>query len=322
MFKQKKFKNIAVLGSIAYDTITDFPGVFVDYLDPKKLHQLNISFVVDRLERQLGGIATNISYNLSLLGGKKIYPVGAVGKDGEALLHFFKQCRVDTSFIVKDARLYTASGSVITDRRDNQIWAYYYGASPRARSISLARLSPRDTLVILAATHRNAFLAIERQLRLGRYTYIYDPGMSLTTLTDAELRRGVLGASVVVGNDYEIAQIIRRSRLSEAELVKKDITIITTLGEKGVRAHSPEGSWSAPAYPLKKVVDPTGAGDAWRAGFVEGIVEGKNMLDSLIQGNALASFAVERYGTINHHPSKEHIARRAVAIRKKISIKK
>lgn len=318
MIKNNTFKNIAVLGSIAYDTIMDFPGVFADHLDPTKLHQLNVSFVVDRLERQLGGVATNICYNLSLVSKKKIQPIGAVGKDGQPLLNFFKQHKINVSLVAQDNRLYTAAGTVTTDRNDNQIWGYYYGASLRAKNVSLKHLSPRDTFCILGPTHRDAFLKVEQTLRRGKFQYLYDPGMALSWLTDGELRRGVLGATMLVGNDYEIAQIVRRTGLSESVLVKKGITVITTLGSKGVRAQSLGGSWIVPAYPLKKAKDPTGAGDAWRGGFTAAVAEGVNMLDSLIQGNALASFAVEQYGTVNHHPSRAQIAARASAIRRNI----
>jgi len=146
---------------------------------------------------------------------------------------------------------------------------------------------------------------------------MYDPGMALSCLSDKELKEGVINCTYLVGNDYEIAMILKRINKTINELTNCGLKIITTLGEKGVRYDGfIEGNKHAcsvhvKSYKVKKVIDPTGAGDAWRGGFLAGIIDGKNIIDALKLGNALASFAIEKYGTVNHKPNLDEIKKRA-----------
>lgn len=311
----KKNIQIYVSGSLAYDDIMDFPDYFKNFLQPDNLHQINVSFAVERLEKQLGGTATNIAYNLSLLVKKNVAVHGAVGKDHGALTAFLKARRINTSLLYVDKQLYTSTGKVITDKADNQIWGYYYGAGKSADKKRLPKTVSGNDIVILSANHPNGFLGIQNQVIEKNLRYMYDPGMSLTWITDTDLLKGVSQATWIVGNDYEMNSILKRLKTTEQKLVGSGKIVITTLGEKGVRYHDPEHIITVTGYKLKKVVDPTGAGDAWRGGFVAGLAQGISVTASLKLGNALASFAVESYGTVNHKPSVTHVITRTRTLR-------
>jgi len=362
------YNNIIITGSIAYDEIMDFPKEFKDYFHPEKLHQINVSFVVDKLEKQLGGTGTNIAYNISLvldsrlrgndkekmssrpsetsgeilkkdssttLGMTKekveIKLLGSIGKDGKSFLDFFKKNKIDTEGIIVDKKLYTAAGKVITDIKDNQIWGFYYGASKSAKKINLKKYCDKSSLLIISATHSEAFLHFQKEAIKYKVDYIYDPGMALTWITDKDLKEGVMNCRYLIGNDYEIAMILKRLNVSINQFSDTGICVITTLGEKGVnynggvipvktgiygkfsldsRLRGNDNSLLVPGYKVKKMVDPTGAGDAWRGGFIAGLVLGMKTLDCLKLGNVMASFAIEKYGTVNHKPNSKEVEKR------------
>jgi len=309
--KDLKIDRILVTGSVAYDEIMDFPQKFVDFFHPEKLHQINVSFVVDRLEKQLGGTGTNIAYNLSLITKKKIFLLAGVGKDGQDFLDFFKKNQIDTQGILFDKKLYCATGKVITDKNDNQIWGFYYGACTRGKEISLKKYITTNSFAIISANHPSAFLHFQKEAIKYKMPYLYDPGMSLTWIKDQDLFEGINHARFLAGNDYEIAMIEKRVGKKVKEIVKnKNIAIITTLGNRGVKFDSIQERHYFPSYPKGKIVDPTGAGDAWRSGFIAGLAENKSIATCLRQGNALASFVIETYGTVNHRPTKKQIDHR------------
>jgi len=301
---------IIVTGSIAYDDIMNFPGYFKDHFHPEKLHQINISFVVDRLDKHLGGTATNIAFNITRLTKKKTSILGAMGKDHKSLTDFYEACGIDYSGCVIADDLYTSTGKVMTDHADNQIWSYYYGAGARGKDVRFDDYST-DSFVILSANHADAFLHAQNYCISHSIAYLYDPGMSLTWIDDENLRKGVQNASFVVGNDYEIAQMERRLKKPLSDVVSKECGVVTTLGAKGVIYQSAMKQEEVKAYPIDHFVDPTGAGDAWRGGFVAALTDGKTLREALCFGNALASFAVESVGTANHRPTKEQIMKRA-----------
>jgi adenosine kinase len=357
-------KKIYISGSVAYDEIMDFPHHFKDYFHPEKLHQINVSFAVSDLAKHLGGITTNITYalrntmeyynvistameksqRLRSLDSKKdikfarddtyaIYPVAAVGRDGDEILNFFKENNINTEFVQKDKKLYTATGKVITDKNNNQIWGFYYGAAKLNIQIdkySNSQIKNKDDFWVIAATHEKPFATALRYVINNKIPYLFDPGMTLTWIKDALLKRGVMNARYVIGNDYEIAMIEKRLKITVRELVEKGVNVITTLGEKGVRfdgivnsqmdkySNKQIVSQSVRAVKVKKVVDPTGAGDAWRGGFVGALAAGQQLKDCLIMGNVMASFAVEQVGTVEYRTTKEEIGRRIKILNPKL----
>lgn len=311
-------KKIYVSGSVAYDEIMDFPHHFKDYFHPEKLHQINVSFAVSDLAKHLGGITTNIVYALrnaqKYYGGKYgIFPVAAVGRDGNELLSFFKDNGIDTSYVQKDAKLYTATGKVITDMNDNQIWGFYYGAArllPKLESIS----AKDEQFWVISATHEKPFSSALRHVISKKLPYMLDPGMTLTWIRDDLLKKGVLNATYVIGNDYEIAMIEKRLKMTVRQMAAKGIQVITTLGEKGVILTTKNETIKVKACRVRKVVDPTGAGDAWRGGFVGALAAGKTMKECLVMGNVMASFTVANVGTVEYETTKEEIGKRISAL--------
>ena len=314
------YKNVFVTGSIAYDTIMNFPNEFQDYFHPEKLHQINVSFVVDKLEKQLGGTGSNIAYNIAQIFNKKplIHLLGSVGKDGQEFIKFFKKNKIDVSGVIVDKKLYTSAGSVITDTKNNQIWGFYYGASEKIPYINFKKIDKDTDLLVISANHKNSFLYFQREAIKNKISYLYDPGMTLTWITDKDLKEGVMNCRYLVGNDYEIAMILKRLNVSINRLIDTGVKVITTLGEEGVRYYGVGAKRASPvlvkSFHVKKMVDPTGAGDAWRGGFVAGLLMNYSTKDCLKLGNVMASFAIEKYGTVNHKPTKREIENRMMKL--------
>lgn len=306
--------QIIVTGSISYDEIMNFPDKFINFLDPLKLHQINVSFVVDKLEKQLGGTGLNIAYNITRVSSSKPVLIGAMGIDSQTIYDFCLKNNIETSGIYVDKKLYTATGKVITDINDNQIWGFYYGASKMGSRVNIDTYISNDSIMILSATHTDSFLYAQKVAIESNIHYMYDPGMTLTWIKNEDLRKGIENCYWLIGNDYELSQIQKRLHTNIESLLKKKITIITTLGDKGVEYRSTDERIKVDAYKVKKLIDPTGAGDAWRAGFIGGIVENKSVKESLAMGNALASFAVESYGTVNHRPTRTQVMNRAKSL--------
>jgi adenosine kinase len=320
------YKNVYVTGSIAYDTIMNFPNEFQNYFHPEKLHQINVSFVVNKLEKQLGGTACNIAYNISLIINNQLSIInqkseisllGSLGKDGKEFTNFFRRNKIDVSGVIVDKKLYTSAGSVITDIKNNQIWGFYYGASEKIPYIDFKKINKDTDLLVISANHKNSFLYFQKEAIKNKIPYLYDPGMTLTWIIDRDLEEGVLNCKYLVGNDYEIAMILRRIKKTVNELTSYGLKIITTLGEEGVRYEERSKIKDQRSkiiqisgYKVKKMLDPTGAGDAWRGGFVAGLLMNYSTKDCLRLGNVMASFAIEKYGTVNHRPTKKEIEKR------------
>lgn len=310
-----KVKTVLISGSIAYDEIMDFPGEFADFFHPEKLHQINVSFVVNKLEKQLGGTATNIAYNLSralsfLNNNAFVKIVSTLGKDGNDFLRFFRKNKINVNNIMKYENLFTATGKVITDKKDNQIWGFYYGANEKVFNLNFKNIDKDKSLTILSATHKDPFLNTQSKFIVNKLPYLYDPGMTLTWISDKDLLKGVMNAKYLIGNDYEIAMILKRIKKTVNQLTDYGIKVITTLGEKGVCFDEKNNTVNVKGYKIKKMVDPTGAGDAWRGGFVAGLISNLELRDCLKLGNVFASFSIESYGTVNHRPKKSEIGKR------------
>jgi adenosine kinase len=290
----------------------NFPGEFQDHFHSEKLHQINVSFVMDSLEKQLGGTGTNIAYNIALISNKKpsIHLLGSIGCDGQEFINFFKKNNINAKGVIIDQKLYCSAGSVITDKKNNQIWGFYYGASEKIPYTNFAKLNKKTDLMIISANHKNSFLYFQREAIKHKIDYLYDPGMSLTWIKEIDLKEGVMNCQYLIGNDYEIAMILKRIKKTIKQLNDCGLRIITTLGEEGVRYEEVNKVYKVKPYRVKKLVDPTGAGDAFRGGFVAGLMMNYPIKDCLKLGNVMASFAIEKYGTVNHQPSLAEIKKR------------
>lgn len=288
--------KILVSGSLAYDRIMDFPGVFSEHLMPDKLHTISVSFTVDTFNESYGGTAGNIAYNLALLEESPEI-LASAGNDFEKYrIHLFEHGIAASSIrIIPDVT--TAASYIVTDRRDNQITAFYPGASIHCCN---REVSPDAKLMVIAPSDPKDMSDLVDKCRLAPLKFFFDPGQQIIMLSPEELRAGVAGSSALFANDYELQLIVQKTGWSEKDMLKKTPLIVVTLGEKGTRIVTKEREEVIPGVTLEHVVDPTGAGDAHRAGFVVGYVRGlpNNVCARL--ANVVASFAVETRGTQNH----------------------
>lgn len=307
-------KNIIVTGSLAYDFIMDFPGNFADNIDPSKLHILNLSFLVNTLKKEKGGTAGNIAYSLSLLN-TPVSIVGAVGEDFAEYKKFLDKSGIDTSQIKIIKNEFTSQAFITTDKKDNQITAFYPGAMSNLPKvyplgINLKGVTLKSTFVVISPNHPQSMIKFAKSCQKLKIPYMFDPGMQLPRLTDHEILSGIKGAEILIGNDYEMGLIKTRLRLTNADLLKLTKIIITTLGEKGSIITTQEESTNIKAGKVKGVLDPTGAGDAYRSGFMAGFIRGFALKVCGQMGSIASCYAVEKYGTTNHTFSKTNFCQR------------
>lgn len=298
---------LIVTGSIAYDYIMDFPGLFSDHILANKTHNINLSFIVNKFARRRGGTAGNASYNLGLLGTDHIL-FSTAGRDFNEYKKTFTKLGIDTKHILIDKNNYTATGFAVTDKTDNQIWGYFYGAADRIPELQLKTVAKEGDLVLIGPSGAKGSMSFVSQcVKLG-LSYMFDPGFILTQVNNDELRIGVQHASYIVGNDYEINLI--QSRITDFRTLVKDKVVITTYGKKGATIEQNKTNISIPSVEVKNIIDPTGAGDAWRAGFLAGIHRNYNLETCGQLGSVAASYAIEHYGTQEHKFTKNQFTKR------------
>ena len=302
--------RVFVTGSIAYDYIMVFPGKFQDHILADKVHVLSVSFLVDSLTRRRGGTGANIAYNLALLGGRPTL-VGTVGEDFEDYRKHLKGKGVDDSGVkvIKDE--HTASCFVNTDLADNQIIAFYPGAMSKASTISPKDLgATKDDLVVIAPNDPAAMGRYAAECTVAGVPYLYDPSMQLPRMDKAELEEGRKGARILAGNDYEFGMMAEKLGVTEAELRKSVPIAVMTLGEKGALITVEGQEYEIPPAKPGKVADPTGAGDAFRGGFVAGMSLGLPWPVVGRMASLTAVYAIEHPGPQEHSYSiDEFVAR-------------
>ncbi|MBM4420807.1 MAG: carbohydrate kinase family protein [Chloroflexi bacterium] len=305
--------TIACSGSVAFDHIMTFPGHFQDHILPDKVHILNVSFLVDSLTKRRGGTAANIAYNLALLG-EKAQVVATVGEDFEEYRGWLERAGVDTKATRVVPGDFTASGFITTDLSDNQITGFYIGAMRAAATVSLKELAPRPALVCVSPNDPAAMDLHVNEARALGIPWVYDPGQQIVRLEGEQLVNGMRGARCVVGNDYEIAMIASKTGYSEDRLGELAAMVVVTKGEHGSVVHERGRTTNVPAAKPKRVLDPTGAGDAYRAGLLRGLLRGESVETWGRVAALSAAYAVEQRGTQEHaHTPPEFNARMKAA---------
>lgn len=290
---------ITVTGSLAFDYIMDYQGKFADNIMPDKIHQINLSFLVKTLEKQRGGNAGNISYNLALLKT----PVGIfapAGDDFSAYSNFLKDVGVDISNIqiIKDKP--TASAFIMTDQSDNQISAFYPGAMDEAANFSLKDLSVKPEFLVISPNTPQAILKLAEECRGLNISFMVDMGMQLPALDSEQIKQILKRGKILINNDYEMDLLKSKASLTEQDLFNEVEILITTFGEKGSVIKTKDQTIEIKPAKPKEVVDPTGAGDAYRAGFLAGYIKGLDLKTCGQMGSIAACYAIEKYGTSNH----------------------
>lgn len=292
--------KIVVAGSIAYDHIMDFPGYFKDQIIPEKIDELNISFLVNSLKKVRGGTAPNIAYSLALIG-KKPEVLGTVGNDFEDYRRWLESKGVGTSLIRVKEDDFTASCFINTDLSNNQITGFYPGAMAYDIQISMLDIPMEDvSIVVVAPTEPAAMVKWCDDLRKMGVPYLYDCGMQIPRMAADELIQGVMGARIAIFNEYEYDMMLKKTELTAEEILNKVEMIVVTLGEKGSVLQTRTEKIRVPAARPTKVVDPTGAGDAYRAGLLKGYMEGAGLEQMGRYASITAVYAVEHKGATEH----------------------
>lgn len=294
--------NIVITGSIAFDYLMSFPGDFMDHIKPDKLGKLSLSFLVDSMRRQRGGCAANIAYTLALLDERPVL-MGTVGQDFDAYQAWLTSHGVDTSAVREIPDVFTASFFVNTDQNLNQIASFYTGAMAYARALSFHDLERPVDLTIISPNDPAAMAKYPAECRELGIPYIYDPSQQIVRLTPEALRAGVQGADLLIVNDYEF-ELLKDATEMDEDAIRAAVTraVIVTQGEEGSRiwVKSADEVVTVPAAPPKQVVDPTGVGDAYRAGLIKGLALDLSWAVAGRVGALAAAYVLETPGPQTH----------------------
>jgi adenosine kinase len=290
--------RIIVTGSIAYDYLMSFPGSFTDHILPEHMSRLSVSFLVDSMEKRRGGCAPNIAYTLALLGERPCV-MGTAGQDFGEYREWLEQAGVDTSLVRDVASKFTASFFCSTDLRNNQIASFYVGAMAHAAELSFREAGPCD-LAIISPNEPGAMVKYAQECRDLGIRYIYDPGQQCARSSGDELRAGLVGAAILICNDYEFEMIRQKTGLDVGDVLETSEALIITRGEHGSSIYLADRRFDVPAVPPLAVADPTGVGDAYRAGLMKGLALGASYETSGRMGSVAATFALERLGGQSH----------------------
>jgi adenosine kinase len=302
--------SIIVTGSVAFDYLMSFPGRFRDHILPDQLHQVSLSFLVDSMRKQRGGCAPNIAYTLALLGERPTV-MATVGQDFGEYRTWLESVGVDTSAIVEVKDDFTSSFFVNTDQENNQIATFYLGAMGKAEILSFHDLDYEAIeIAIISPNAPGAMVKYARECQDLGIPYLYDPSQQIIRLSGEELLEGTRGARLLVVNEYEFAMIRNKTGLSDEELLALPEITIVTQGEQGSTIYVDGQTLSIPAVAPEPLAEPTGVGDAYRAGIVKGMLLGLPWAVTGRIAALAATYVLEQYGTQNHHYSlAEFVAR-------------
>lgn len=300
--------SVLICGSMAYDTIMVYPEPFKNHILPDKIHILNVCFEVPELRREFGGTAGNIAYNLKLLGEQGL-PMAAVGGDFGPYAGWMDKHGISRAYIKEIPGTYTAQAFITTDVDDNQITAFHPGAMQRAHEQAV----PTDaglTLGIVAPDGREAMLQHARQFHAAGIPFIFDPGQGMPLFSGEELKEFIELAEWVAVNDYESQMLERKTGLTVYQIAERVKALIVTWGAKGSVIYTPGRRLDVPAVKSEAVVDPTGCGDAFRAGVLYGLLRGLDWETTGQVASLMGALKIASRGTQNHSFTREQFATR------------
>ncbi len=288
-----------ICGSFAFDTIMVFHDRFKNHILPEQVHILNVAFLVPELRREFGGCAGNIAYNLKLIGGEGA-PMGTVGEDFAAYAAWLERCGISATHITEIAGQYTAQAFITTDQDDNQITAFHPGAMNYAHHNHI-RAASGCTLGIVSPDGRQGMIDHAAQFAEAGIPFLFDPGQGLPMFNGEELLTFIDQADYLACNDYEAQLLQQRTGHDLTALADRVQAMIITRGGKGSEIYAAGERYTIPTAPVRAINDPTGCGDAYRAGLIYGLMQG---LDWELTGriaSLLGAIKIEVAGTQNHH---------------------
>lgn len=294
--------TILITGSLAFDYIMDYPETFAEHIIPEKLKTLSLTFDVTSLYKNFGGNAGNIAYTLSLLKAEtEIF--SSVGKeDFQSYQDHLTKHGIGTKSLKRISSEHTASAFGITDKNNNQLWAFYPGALKKNIDLSLHELSfGQDyTYLVLGPQVADSIGKLTKEAITLQVPFFYTPGQEITYLTAEQLTTGITGADVVLVNDYELAMITKKTGWERSEIVKNTKVFIVTLGSLGSEIETRDGVIKIGVVKPTTLVDPTGAGDSYTAGFLVGYTKKMSLMQCGQLGALAATYTIEQHGTQAH----------------------
>lgn len=302
--------NVILTGSIAYDYLMRFPGRFKEYISADQLHHISVSFLVEDMTKHWGGNAANIAYSMALLGMRPRL-MGTVGRDFPDYRRWLESNGVDCSTVRQHDEVFTASFFANTDLDNNQIASFYAGAMSLARNYTLADVYDGiPDMVVISPNDPQAMSQLARECRERGIKFVYDPSQQVPRLTGEELRADMQGAHVLVCNAYEAQVIGKKTGMSLDDIRQTVEILVITNGKHGSTMYHGDEIIEAPVFPEVEINDPTGVGDAFRAGLLRGILGGWSMRTCMLSGALCATYALEQVGTQSHHFTPEAFVER------------
>ena len=291
--------DILLTGSVAYDYLMTFPGLFKEQILPERLGSISLSFLVDSMTKQRGGVAPNIAYTLALLGGRPRV-MATVGEDFGDYRAWLEEKGVDTSLMEVVPGLFTASFFATTDRDSAQIASFYPGAMGRAATQSLTELASQPDLVVVSPNAPDAMMKFPAECRQLGIKYLYDPSQQVLRLEGAELARDMEGAHFLFCNDYEFGLISQKTGWDLRQMLQHAKVVVVTRGKDGANLYTDGEEIFIPTVPEREIVDPTGVGDAFRGGFLTGYSLGFDWKLCGEIGSLAAVYCLEQRGPQAH----------------------
>jgi adenosine kinase len=301
--------NIVITGSVAYDYLMTFPGSFKENILAEKLETISLSFLVETLVKRRGGVAPNIAYNLALLGGKPMV-MATVGEDFSDYRAWLEEKGVDTSLAKVVEGKFTASFFATTDQHNAQLASFYPGAMADAASLSVKDIDPKPDLVLISPNAPDAMDKYIDECKGLGIPYLYDPSQQIARVDGEVLKNGIDGSLALFVNEYECELVISKTGMSMGEILSQVEFMVVTLGADGVTIFHDGQEYNVAAVPPKQIVDPTGAGDAFRGGFLTGYSRGWDWETCARLGALSATYCLESDGPQGQSYTKEEFIAR------------
>ena len=291
-------KSALICGSVAYDTIMVFPDRFRTHILPDKLHMLNVAFLVPQMRREFGGCAGNIAYNLKLLG-ETGYPMGGIGRDFQPYREWMHKHGMSEKYLVSIPEEHCAQAFITTDLDSNQITAFHPGAMNHSWKIKVPA-NDGISIGVIAPDSREGMLQHAEQFKAANIPFIFDPGQAMPLFAGEDFRRFISISDWLALNDYEWALLQERTGWSAADCTRHVKALIITRGGEGSVIHANGKVHHIPCAKATEVVDPTGCGDAYRAGLIHGILRGLDWETTGRIASLMGAIKIAVRGTQNH----------------------
>ena len=302
--------SLVITGSVAFDYLMTFPGYFRENILPDQLDKISLSFLVDTMTRQRGGIAPNIAYSLALLGEKPLV-LATAGEDFEEYRTWLESHGIDTRYTKVVPGKFTASFFVNTDLENNQIASFYTGAMADAVSLSLHEVKKGEADYVIISPNDPLAMKkyVDECIELG-IPYLFDPSQQVARNPHEDLRKGAQNAHAIFCNEYEFELLQKHTELGAEDMEGCVKLLVVTMGEKGASIKSAGKEYLIPIVPAERIADPTGVGDAFRGGFLRGYRLGLDLQTCGQMGALAATYCLEQKGTQNHYYTPDEFVKR------------